>query len=216
MDTPQQLPFQFGFRGKLYALLVEKGYAVQFVGVASNGTDGTRIVAGHTPTPDLRALGQDKHCGFAGRGTVYLLENIENWVTTYKPDVVLLMVGINDIWKLPNARIVENLTAIMEKIVTLSPTTDVIVAQTTPMSCGPQLLADYNILIRDTVVPSFVAKGKRVSIVDQYSFFIKDGKIDVSLFSNGQNHPSASAYDHMAEIWAKGIEAVRPIQGTKK
>jgi lysophospholipase L1-like esterase len=155
-------------------------------------------------------LGQDRHHGYAGRGTGHILDHIEGWVAQEKPDVVLLMVGINDIWHLPTETICRNLTGIVEKIVSTAPDADVIVAQITPMACGAPELVEYNTFIRDTLVPSLVAKGKHVSTVDQYRHLLTNGKIDVSLFANGQNHPSAGAYDRMAETWFAGIQAVLP------
>ncbi|MDD5707066.1 MAG: GDSL-type esterase/lipase family protein [Kiritimatiellae bacterium] len=212
MDTPQELPFQFGYRGKLYSLLSAMGCSFQFVGVSSNGTDGTRIAAGYTPNPDLRALGQDRHCGFAGWRTANALAHIEEWVSSNRPDVVLLMVGINDTWHVPVAAVSRNLAAIVQTIVETAPDADVIVAQTIPIACGADDLVQYNTFIRDILVPFYVSQGMRVSTVDQYAPFLKDGKIDRSLYSNGSNHPSPSAYDRMAEIWFEGIQAVRLIQ----
>lgn len=42
------------------------------------------------------AIGQDQHRGYGGWGTGNILANIGKWVAADKPDVVLLMIGIND------------------------------------------------------------------------------------------------------------------------
>jgi hypothetical protein len=47
--------------------------------------------------------------------------------------------------------------------------------------------------------------------VDQYANFLKDGVIDASLMSNGNNHPGAIGYNRMADTWFAGIQAVHPI-----
>ena len=76
-----------------------------------------------------------------------------------------------------------------------------------------QAIVDYNTYIRETLVPSFQAQGKRITTVDQYANLLKDGVIDRSLFSNGINHPGLVAYERMAQTWYEGIRTL-PLAGT--
>jgi hypothetical protein len=49
-----------------------------------------------SPSPDLRAIGQDRHEGHGGWNTAQVLQHIDQWIAKSQPDIVLLMIGIND------------------------------------------------------------------------------------------------------------------------
>ena len=117
------------------------------------------------------------------------------------------MIGINDNGSV-TAR--NNLSNIVRITVTTKPNADVIVAQITPMATYSQSIVDYNTYIRNTLVPTYQAQGKRVSTVNQYTNLLTGGSIDPSLFSNGINHPNAVAYDRLAQTWYAGIQVVHP------
>jgi len=207
-DNPNwTVPFEFGYRSGLYLRLETNGYPVQFVGASLEPWNGIFGLPTNTPSPDLRTVDQDHHRGYGGWGTSAVLGSIGAWVTVDNPDMVLLMIGINDNGSLA-AR--NNLSNIVRIICTAKPTADVIVAQITPMATYSQSIVDYNAYIRNTLVPSYQAQGKRVSTVDQYTNLLTSGSIDPSLFSNGINHPNAVAYDRLAQTWYAGIQAVHP------
>jgi lysophospholipase L1-like esterase len=207
-DNPGwNVPFEFGYRSSLYTRLTNAGYAVQFVGSSPEPWNGAFGKPLNTPSPDLRAVDQDHHRGYGGWGTGGILGKIADWVAEDKPDVVLLMIGINDGGS-PGAR--SNLNGIVQAIVTTKPEARVIVAQITPLANFSQSIVDYNAYIRDTLVPLYQAKGMHVSTVNQYTNLLSGGSIDPKLFSNGINHPNAVAYDRMAQTWLHGIQAVCP------
>jgi lysophospholipase L1-like esterase len=207
-DNPKwDVPFEFGYRSALYTRLTNAGYKVQFVGESPEPWDGSFGKPLNTPSPDLRAIGQDHHRGYGGWGTSRILGDIDKWVSADKPDVVLLMISINDGGH-PPAR--TNLDSIVRKIVDTKPDVHVIVAQITPRAKFYQPYVDYNTHIRNSLVPAFQASGKHVSTVDQYTNLLIDGSIDPKLFSNGWNHPNAVAYDRMAQTWFDAIKAIYP------
>lgn len=209
-DNPAwNVPFQFGYRAALYQRLTREGYAVQFVGASPEPWNGAFGKPRNTPAFDLRPLGQDAHRGYGGWNTGGILAKIEGWLAEDKPDVVLLMIGINDGGS-PAAR--DNLRRIAQTIVARCPRADLIVAQITPTVNVSQSILDYNAFIRDTLVPELRGKGGRVSTVDQYKNLLTRGRIDSRLFSNGLNHPNATAYARMAQTWLEGIQAVRPLE----
>jgi lysophospholipase L1-like esterase len=207
-DNPKwNVPFEFGYRGALYTRLTNAGYRVQFVGESPEPWDGRFGKPRNTPSPDLRAIGQDHHRGYGGWGTSGILGDIGKWVSADKPDVVLLMIGINDGGS-PAAR--TNLDSIVRKIVDTNPDVYVIVAQITPTVLLSQAIVDYNTYIRDRLVPAFQTSGKHVRTVNQCTNLLTDGSIDPKLFSNGINHPNAVAYDRMAQSWCDAIMATYP------
>lgn len=208
-DNPKwRVPFEFGYRAKLYSLLRDAGYDVQFVGRGEDPWNGRSGMPTNTPTLDLRPLGQDRHRGDAGRKTAGVANGIRDWIKEDNPDVILLMIGINDGGGAEACRILE---LIVERVVTTKPDADLVVAQITPKIKPLAEIDAYNAYIRDKLVPTYRAKGCRVSTVDQHRNMLEDGLIDPSRFSNGANHPDAVAYDRMAQTWFEAIKVLRPL-----
>ncbi len=219
-DNPGwNVPFEFGYRSGLYQRLTTAGHAVQFVGESPEPWNGVFGKPHNTPVHDLRKLGQDHHRGYGGQGTSYVLNNIGAWLKADNPDIVLLMIGINDlgVHKLSDAK--SNLNRIVDAIVTEKPEADVIVAQITPGANNGYVLqefVDYNTYIRKTLVPSFQQQGKRVTLVDQFANFpLKSGKADPALFANAINHPNAAQYERMAQTWYDGIVALPSVRKSR-
>jgi hypothetical protein len=95
-------------------------------------------------------------------------------------------------------------------ITTNKPGVPLVIAQIIPRYSFSQPTLDYNTYLRNTLVPTYQAQGKKVYLVDQYAPFLTNpanlNSIDQSLFSNGINHPSNPGYDKMAQVWFNGIE----------
>jgi lysophospholipase L1-like esterase len=213
-DNPTwRVPYQFGFRSGLYDRLDKNGTAVRFVGGSPEPWDGKFGIPTNTPTLDLRAVNQD-HCeGYGGQGTAYIRANIASWLALDTPDLLLLMAGINDIAQGSTAEPTaaeQNLSNIVFTVVNNAPNSRLIVAQITPYSSYTLGIVKYNNYIRGVLVPYFAAQGKHVTTVNQYTNLCAAGTTNISpaLFANGINHPSAVAYDRMAQTWFAGIQAL--------
>lgn len=209
------VPYEFGFRSGLYTRLTNSGMPFQFVGNSTEpwnaGKTGVYGIPTNTPTLDLRPLGQD-HCeGYGGRDTAYILSNIAGWLSSNSPDVILLMIGINDInagaTAEPTAAEV-NLSNIVYTVTANAPNTRLIVAQITPRAVSTPAIIKYNDYIRTNLVPHFAGLGNHVTTVNQYTNLCYPGTttIDTNYFSNGINHPNAAAYDRMAQAWFQGVQ----------
>ncbi len=210
-DNPKwEVPFEFGYRAALHTLLANAGMDCRFVGESAEPWNGAFGVPSNTPSPDLRAFGQDKHRGYGGWGIDGITKHIVNWIEADNPDVILLMIGINNIGMGANDDPVkqkEALENLVDTIITTKPEVHLIVAQITPLIKHTDSLVQYNTYIRDTLVPQYAQQGYNVSTVDQYANFLTDaGEIDASLFSNGINHPNRVGYKRMAETWFKGLK----------
>ncbi|MBN2580039.1 MAG: PEP-CTERM sorting domain-containing protein [Pirellulales bacterium] len=212
-DNPTwNVPFGFGYRSGLSTRLTDGSYYFQFVGNSPEPWNGVFGVPKYVSSPDLRPLDQDHHRGYGGWGVDEIYNNIDNWLNDDDPDVILLMIGINNIaeYSTGNPTTLEGkLNNLVNKIVTRKPDAHLIVAQITPYAGYTGQIVNYNSYIKNAMVPYYASHGKNVTTVDQYSNFLTPGgAIDTSLYSNGINHPNALGYDRMAQTWYEGIQAV--------
>jgi lysophospholipase L1-like esterase len=208
-DNPDwDVPFEFGYRSKLYSLLLEAGHNIQFVGESPEPWDGRWEVPVNTPAPDLRLMGQDKHRGYGGAYIEDLSLEIKDYIESDEPDVILLLIGINGI----DANSPGQLDTLVERIFVSSPDVSLIVAQITPYTTFNQDLWDYNLHIRNTLVPAYQADGFSIASVDFYSLFLTDAEdptsITLSGHSNKINHPTTTLYEQMAQSWFVKLEPV--------
>ncbi len=213
-DLPTWIvPYNFGARSGLYTRLTNSHMAVQFVGNSpepwNGGSAGTYAIPTNAPALDLRPLGQD-HCeGYGGKDSAFILAGMAGWLSANSPDIVLLMIGINDIHATTSEPVAteQNLSNIVLTVTANAPNTRLIVAQITPYWTNCPGIVKYNTYIRNVLVPYFAVQGKHVTTVDQYTNFCFAGttNIDPALFSNGINHPGVVVYDRMAQTWFRGI-----------
>lgn len=206
-DNPKwQHPFEFGYRSGLYTRLTKAGYKFQFVGESLEPWDGKWQVPSNTPTTDLRELKMDQHRGHGGWGIGHLQRSVPIWMKKDRPDIILLMIGINGM----NANSSKDLDALVKTIFEADRDVKLIVAQITPRNRFDTNLFNYNTYIRQTLVPTYADKGYAISTVDLYRHFLTDAKdphsIDATGLSNRINHPTNSLYDKMAESWFQGIK----------
>ena len=203
------VPFKFGYRSGLFTRLTKAGCTFRFVGGCTEpwtGISGDPSHGGsYKPELDLRDLEQDGHRGYGGKTAGFLNAHIHAWLASDNPDIILLKIGTNH-------QDHKGLDALVNSIVTSKPNTHLIIAQIMPKIHYQQGIVDYNRYIRETLVPSYQAKGKNVSIVDQYANFLTDpddlSTIDKSLISNGINHPDNVGYDKMAQTWFEAIQTL--------
>jgi lysophospholipase L1-like esterase len=214
-DNPTfNVPFGFGFRSGLYSRLTNANYPFQFVGGSQEPFNGASGLPKTVSAPDLRTVNENFHRGYGGWNADSLNGYIPYWLNSDNPDVVLLMIGINSIGSgsSGNPTGAENsLNTLVQSIFNTRPNISVVVAQITPYSSYTNSIVQYNDYIKNTLVPNFSNQGKKISTVDQYSNFLKNGSIDATLYSNGINHPNATGYDRMAQTWFSGIQALGTI-----
>ena len=203
-------PFKFGYRSGLYTRLTNAEYNFQFVGASTepwDGSSGDPTNGGtYTPAFDLRDFGQDGHRGYGGQA---IWDNVDGFIAADNPDVILLLIGINGLGSGSQTA----LNNLVDSIVTTAPDVHLIVAQTSPLVSFDQTLYDYNVYIRDTLVPTYAGNGHKVSTVDLYTPFLVDpnnyaSAIKPGVLSNNINHPDNTHYELMAQEWFEGIQAL--------
>lgn len=174
-----------GYRINLENLLVDTGRDIDFVGSGSNGP------------PDLE---DQDHEGHSGWRIDELSANIGEWLETSQPEIVLLLIGTNDVlqdYALSTAP--DRLGALMDQIVAWNPATKVVVASIPPVgdSANNAQAITFNATIPG-LVDARVAQGAMVSYVDMYAVLTPADLADGI-------HPTAAGYDKMAVVWAQAV-----------
>jgi lysophospholipase L1-like esterase len=174
-----------GYRHLLGTLLINNGYIIHFVGSRQSGN-------GVIPSSDNE--------GHPGWTIIQIKNGIDSngWLETYKPDIILLHIGSNDIRKGDGASAPGNLSVLLDDILARLPKTHVIVAQIIPFRRGP----DEGHLSYNAAIPGIVAsKGPRVSMVDMQTILSPND------YAEGL-HPNTGGYDKMARAWERAMRAL--------
>ena len=153
------------------------------------------------------AFEDNENEGYRGEGIPRIQKRIaEGMLETYKPDLMLLMVGSNDMWvglknRVPieddKARFwVGELDKILEEITRRAPGCRVIVAKPATPTNSPRPLALYRDGI-DGLVAARQARGQRISTVDMQGL------------ANDGTHYKEDGYRGMARRWFDEIVRVK-------
>jgi lysophospholipase L1-like esterase len=165
------------------------GMDVDFVGSQTSGAGGDDL----------------QNEGHKGWTISQISEQIDRWLSTYTPDVVLLMIGTNDTARsLDLATAPGRLSALITRLRTTNPAGHVFVAKIPGVKeAGGQARADaFNARI-----PAIVAaQGSHVHLVDQSTV---DG-----LDLRDNLHPDDVGFAKMSYNWFRGLEGVYNTTGT--
>ena len=199
-----------GYRSVLWSKFVQSGLSVDFVGTLMNGGGG---------------LGDIDHEGHGGNNIDQINAQVSPFLNAQKPDVVLLMIGTNDIFISDTAaEMLGKLSQLIDKITSFSPDVKLLVAAVPPIdpqadenksaagqAADVQKIKDYN-----AGIPKLIASKKtaRVSSVDTSSLTVAD--LSPRAVSSGV-HLSDGGYSKLGNLWFNGLAtAVGTAQGTYK
>ena len=191
-----------GYRIKLETLLKAANVSYDFVGSGSNGPSG------------LTDKNHEGHSGYTNSdlGGVVLNGGV---ISTYNPDVVLLMIGTNDVNRNQSlSGAITDLGYLLDWIKNSSYTTTVLVANITPIfsnSFGSGTTANvnsYNSSVQ-SLVNSRIANGDKLVFVNMNTVL---GQADLA---DGL-HPNQGGYDKMADKWFSSMQAAGFIGGTQQ
>lgn len=184
-------PNMGSYRTDLYKLYTNAGLSIDFVGSQKGGPN---------TLPD-----RDNE-GHSGWMIPQIASNIDNWLKTYNPDVVLLWIGGNDV--ILGGKInTTGLSNLIDQILTTKPNVKIFVADYYPV---PDKIKEYNVTIPG-VVQAKANAGKKV-------YFVKLSDIDyvksTDLSSDGL-HLNPNGYSKIAKIWYKStISILNPTTTT--
>jgi len=170
------------YRIKLWENVTSNGLKVDFVGSASNGP---------------AELGDKNHEGHSGWRIDQIDANINAWMDTSKPKIVLLHIGTNDIsQKYDVANAPNRLGSLIDKICAKLPSGGKLyVAKIIPISYAD--VKSYNTQIT-TVIQNKANQGKPVYMVDMFS------ALTTADLADGV-HPNLTGYNKMADVWYNAI-----------
>ena len=171
------------YRAALWDRLVgQAGYAVDFVGSQRSG-----------------ALPDTDNEGHSGWRIDQIASNVDGWLATYQPDVVLLHIGTNDMnqnFQVDTAP--QRLGALLDQILADRPAATVLVAKIVP-ALDATIQSRINAF--NAAVPGVVsARGSRAKLVDLSVLSSAD--------MNDTLHPNDNGYARMAVRWYSALEPV--------
>ncbi len=201
-------PFENGgYRVELFNQTLLGSKNVTFVGSLSNGP----AMVGNTPFPPRH----EGHTGFtivnettAGRMGISPAIT-DTAISTYHPNIVLLMIGTNDVdLSVDLANAPTRLAMLVDEIITDAPSSLLVVAQLTPTQTDAENVRfqAYNAAI-PAIVQQRAAAGKHVMIVDMYSAFTANANYKTALM-NDNLHPNPTGYGLMGDTWYHAISSV--------
>jgi len=206
-----------GYRGPLANLLRPSIPDFQFVGESISNSGGLPMCQwchcghGSYAVADIdRNLDALDTCVYDAQGDEELRSpNGGYWLTGISgsrdpifPDIILLLVGANDINRLANVER-QKLDDLVGKIVRLRPDAKLILGNVTPYPAMAGLVATWNARV-DAAVVSYGDLGMNVTGVDLFAGFPVNG-----LGADGL-HPNDIGYNWMARRWYEAILALYP------
>jgi lysophospholipase L1-like esterase len=193
---------QGGYRMELFRMARADGHALTFVGRQVNG-----------PMTVANQAFPQGHEGYPGAtindGNNQLANRVDAAVGAADPDIVLLMIGTNDV----NGNInnpPDDLRNLINQITNGAPDALLVVAQIVPTrTAGTNTRVQaYNTTVADLVRES-AAAGKHVTGVDMFSAFVANPNFATALL-NDNLHPNDAGFVVMAQTWYPAIEAALP------
>jgi lysophospholipase L1-like esterase len=190
-----------GYRAPLFHLALAASRKITFVGSANDYS---------VPTVDGMAFPKDHegHGGFTIEGNNGIAKFVGTSIPSYKPHIITLMIGTNDINgnnNLPDAP--NRLGKLLDSIFMSDPNILVVLAQIVPTRTDGtnNAVKTYNAAMPN-LVSTRVAKGQHIVLVDMYTAFTDDANYKQALFADNL-HPNQAGYDLMADVW---FEALSP------
>jgi lysophospholipase L1-like esterase len=219
-----------GYRELLEKKLIDAGVPFQFVGTINNTDKGETSL-------------RDKHCeaysgfvinqgqpggsgvgtgaGFGYGGLYDMLVSRKALDTPNSVDVVLLLIGTNDVsFNADNTQgtPLDRLKGLIRFIQEKQPDATVLVSTLPPIHSRPspktERLHAYNAALHDPAIGLATLSG--ITLVDLHAAFLKpDGTINADYYPpNDAIHPSKAGYDAIAEVWFSALQKSLQTQTT--
>ncbi len=207
------------YRRDLWQMLHAGKYDFDLIGSWSKHHWGTEV-----PDPDFD-MDHEGHSGwtlkdmFQAPGWDSIKGNINIWLQSYTPDIVLVELGTNDVFQCRKIEdILKDLSALIDVLRKKNSNVKIFVAQIPPLGpqwapkklCGDNVTYDERIHEFNKAIAAFVPKHTTarspVIVVDQFTGI--DSKID----QYDDIHPNLAGEKIMAERWLNAIKGYIPLR----
>jgi len=180
--------YKIGYRLLLWQMLNNLGYNIDFVGSLESGSSVE-------PTFD------GNHEGHGGYTTSDIFANIDYWLSlpTGNPDIILLHIGTNDIGRVTNKIITDNINGILDSIFSYRNDITVILAQIINQKVKLNQITQLNDQLR-TLAYTRRAGGDSIILVDMENAIVYPNDMFDSV------HPKQSGYEKMANVWFDALD----------
>ncbi len=198
-----------GYRVELFKDFGRDASKVVFVGSQFNGSP-------NLPTSPTDETHHEGHSGWTIKNAPEinrsgLYESTASWLNIYNPNIVLLLIGTNDINKNYQVSTApDRLDQLISLIVSTKPNVSLIVGNLPPIDPNNQYASDTNSNTRaiafNALVPGIVQQhhdvlGQKVYFCDLNSV------LTLADLSDGL-HPSQNGYNKMGDAWYAAIQAI--------
>jgi lysophospholipase L1-like esterase len=170
-----------GYRTDLWQLMAADEISADFVGSLSSGP---------------ARLPDKAHEGRSGWEIGQIDALVQGWLATYRPEVILLHIGTNDLLHNDQRQAPARFAALLDHIISADPEARVLVATVIPFR-RPLMEAralSYNAAI-SRIVRARAAAGARVQLVDMHS------ALTTSDLGPDGVHPTPGGYSKMSSQW---------------
>jgi lysophospholipase L1-like esterase len=186
-----------GYRVNLFSKALADGKTLTFVGSQSSGPD--------TVSSKTFPKGNEGHSGYSiddSSKTSGISPLVDHAIATYKPNIILLMIGTNDMhYSLDLANAPTRLGNLLDQISADAPNALVVVAKIIPANGAQNTPTQaYNAAI-PAVVQARVAQGKHFVLVDMFAAL----KTWSTALYKDSEHPNDTGYGLMADTWYPAI-----------
>jgi lysophospholipase L1-like esterase len=177
---------QGGYRVALWDELNSQGISSEFVGSMTDGFEWS----------------QPHHEGHSGWKIADLDQQVGIWLSTYQPDIVLLLIGTNDILYGEFEGMPERYGTLIDHIFGVKPDTWLIVSRIPPIgeTALNTQVESFNAQLPD-IVRMRAAEGRQISLVDLFAPFTWADLLDGVHFTD-------SAYPSVAAVWNTEIDTL--------
>lgn len=186
-----------GYRYELYRRFIDRNLAVNFVGGMTNSSAGL-------PDPN-----HEGHGGWTsneirfGRTSDPGAGNIDSWIQTEQPQIILLMIGTNDLfWTLNTQEISQNIFALVDHIRTQAPDTELFIGTPPPSRYGNMnpYLTDLSAAISQGITAR-METDTHVHLVNTHDVLTQDDLATDGIHIN----PRGQGNGLVAEAWYQAI-----------
>lgn len=179
------------YRWYLWQLLQKAKYDVDFVGSES------QPVGGDPPKFDF----DQNHEGHTGVRADELEANMLTWAQQFRPDVVLLMAGANDVEQEEDSEsIIDDLRNIIDTVRSVVPKVTILLAKLGPDSGHDAGINDLNLHIPELASEKNTSQSRVITVDMNTGFSVSDTLDGVHLTSSGESK--------MAQRW---FNALKPL-----